>query len=321
MADLAPTYHFEGDSVYAIHDGRVIASGKKDDVGDVESDATKYLDGLKNEKDERKKKSATHIVSPNGLKGKLLQRTATVWGDEITVRWENGEVKSYPAHGVKEWITERIASTEGPVKALDQRLGTTYEHDRNSLVKRLQDLRIIASEARELLSVGAAYADEMALDTIVVTADAEAEGVRQAIDHIDSDAYDPYQPPTPQAMPQADMGRADSWIDAVVQDMVSESDKNDFEQVLNDEPVLLAAGLDDEVLYDQGASREIAFSHVADKTAGYVGDDVEAYHDQFLARFEMARRKELESRTVNTRKEAAVVESRVEDTPDEALFG
>jgi Fe-S cluster assembly ATPase SufC len=44
-------YHFEGDDVYAIHEGRVIASGKADKMDEVESDATNYLKGLKNEKD------------------------------------------------------------------------------------------------------------------------------------------------------------------------------------------------------------------------------------------------------------------------------
>jgi hypothetical protein len=96
---------------------------------------------------------------------------------------------------------------------------------------------------------------------------------------------------------------------------------NDFEQILQDDPTLLAAGLDDGIVADQGASRELALSHVRSKTAGYVGEDVESYVDQFLARFEAARRRELSTRTTETRKEAATATSRVEESPDEALFG
>lgn len=314
-------YHFEGDTVYAIHEGRVIAKGDADKMDEVESDATNYLKGLKIEKDEKRKKSATHVVTPNGVKGTILQRVASVWGEEVTVRLENGEVKSFAAHGVKDWMQEKTASAANPVAGLDQRLGSTYNHDRNSLVRRHADLVEIWKEARSLITSGVSHTDQVALDTIIRTAEAEGEQIKQAIDHIDDGSVEAYRPPTPVPVEQADLGRSDDWLDAVVQDMHAEAEGIDYEQILQDDPTLLAAGLDDGIVADQGASRELALSHVRSKTAAYVGDDVEAYVDQFLARFEAARRKEASTRTANTRKEAAVATSHVEDAPDEALFG
>jgi hypothetical protein len=243
-----------------------------------------------------------------------------VWGDEVTVRFENGQVSTFAAHGVKEWMNEKTASTN-PVEGLDQRLGSTYNHDRASLVERHCDLVDIYHEARALITSGVSYADQQKLDTIIVTAEAEGEQIVQAIEQIDVGDVEAYQPPEPQVIEQADLGRADNWIDAVVQDMVNETDQNDFEQILQDDPTLLAAGLDDGIVADQGVSRELALSHIRSRTAGYVGDDVEEYVTQFLARFEAARRRELSTRTTDTRKEAAVATSRVEDAPDEALFG
>jgi uncharacterized protein YciI len=313
-------YHFEGDTVYAIHEGRVIASGKTDKMDEVESDATNYLKGLKNEKDEKKRKSATHVITPNGIKGTVLQRTASVWQDEVTVRLENGEVKTFAAHGVKDWMTEKTASSN-PVEGLDQRLGSTYNHDRASLVQRHRDLVEIYHEAKRLITSGVSYADQQKLDSIIVTAEAEGERIHDAVNAIDEGQIEAYQPPTPMPVEQASMGRSDDWLDAVVQDMNAEFEDVDYEQVLNDDPTLLAAGLDDGIVADQGASREIALSHVVNKTAGFTGADVDNYRDQFLARFEAARRRELSTRTANTRKEAAVATSHVEDAPDEALFG
>jgi hypothetical protein len=313
-------YHFEGDTVYAIHEGRVVAKGDADKMDEVESDATNYLKGLKSEKDEKKKKSATHVVTPGGLKGQVLQRTASVWGDEVTVRFENGQVSTFSAHGVKDWMNEKLASAN-PVAALDSRLGSTYNHDRASLVARHAELVEIWKEASSLIRSGVGYSDQTELDKIVRTAEAEGEYITQAIDHIDEGNVEAYQPPEHQVIEQADMGRSDDWLDAVVQDMINESDDNDFEQILQDDPTLLAAGLDDGIVADQGVSRELALSHIRNKTAGYVGDDVEEYVSQFLARFEAARRKELSTRTTETRKEAATATSRVEDAPDEALFG
>ena len=315
-------FHFEGDDVYAIHEGRVIASGKADKMDEVESDATNYLKGLKIEKDEKRKKSATHVVTPNGVKGTILQRTASVWGESITVRLENGEVKSFDAHGVKDWMNERTASTN-PVEGLEARLGKTYDHDRSALVRRHGELVELWKEARQLISTGVSYSDQQKLDTIIVTAEAEGEQIAQAIEAIDAGNVEAYRPPSPAVVEQADLGRShgDNWLDAVVKDMQDESAANDFEQILQDDPTLLAAGLDDGIVADQGASREIALSHVRSKVAGYVGEDVESYVDQFLARFEAARRRELSTRTTETRKEAATATSRVEDAPDEALFG
>lgn len=313
-------YHFEGDTVYAIHEGRVVASGKTDKMDEVESDATNYLKGLKAEKDEKKRKSATHVVTPSGLKGQVLQRTASVWGDEITVRFENGQVTTFSAHGVKDWMNEKTASTN-PVEGLDSRLGKTYDHTRDALVQRHRDLVEIYHEAKSLITSGVSYADQQKLDSIIVTAEAEGEQIVQAIDHIDAGEVEAYRMPEHQVVEQADMGRSDNWLDAVVQDMVDESAGTDFEQILQDDPTLLAAGLDDGIVADQGASRELALSHIRSKTAGYVGDDVEEYVAQFVARFEAARRRELSTRTTDTRKEAATATSRVEDAPDEALFG
>lgn len=313
-------YHFEGDTVYAIHEGRVIASGKADKMDEVESDATNYLKNLKTDQDEKKRKSATHVMTPGGLKGQVLQRTASVWGDEVTVRFENGQVTTFSAHGVKDWMTEKTSSGS-PVAGLDARLGKTYDHNRAALVARHAELVEIWKEARSLITSGVGYDDQQKLDTIIVTAEHEGEVITQAIDHIDDGDIEAYVPPTPMAVEQADLGRSDNWLDAVINDMHQEFADTDYEQVLNDDPTLLAAGLDDGIVADQGVSRELALSHIRGKTAGFVGDDVEGYVSQFLARFEAARRRELSTRTANTRKEAAVATSHVEDAPDEALFG
>lgn len=315
-------YHFEGDDVYAIHEGRVIASGKSDKMDEVESDATNYLKGLKVEADAKRQRNATHVVTPSGLKGKILQRTASVWGDEVTVRFENGEVSTFTAHGVKDWMHEKTASAASPVEGLNQRLAKTYDHNRAALVARHAELVEIWKEARELITSGVSYADQQKLDSIVVTAEAEGEQIKQSIEAIDAGNVEAYQMPAPQVVEQESVGApAGNWLDAVLEDIHAENAGVDYEQILNDDPTLLAAGLDDGIVADQGASRELALSHIRSKVAGFVGDDVEQYVAQFLARFEAARRREQSSRTTETRKEAATATSRVNDAPDEALFG
>jgi hypothetical protein len=64
----------------------------------------------------------------------------------------------------------------------------------------------------------------------------------------------------------------------------------------------------------------MALSHIAEKTAGYVGDEVEEYRSAWIARAEVARRQELASRKETLTREAAKVEETISDAPDEALF-
>lgn len=322
MAELEATYVFRDGKVYAVHAGSVIASGDDDKVDEVESDATAYLDSLKKDKADKKKKEATHIITPNGVKGKIITRTAGVWGEEVTVRFENGQVTSFGTHAVTDWVTENQKTAAGPVNGLEQRLAATYNHDRGSLVERYHELNKIAGEAGDTIRAGSSDADAQKLHEISVCASAEAQRVADSIEYIDQNNIEAYQPPTPIAVEQADLGNAgQSWLDATLEDMVRETDEQDMEKVLNDDPILLAADLDDEVLAEQGIAREYAMSHVLAKTAGYQGDDVDEFRTQFVARFEQARRRELKAREQNTRREAAAEESNVTDAPDEALFG
>ncbi len=325
MSAFEPIYIFQGDEIYAIHDHVVIASGKMKDADKVEKDATEYLDNLKNQKADRKKSSATHIVTPNGLKGRILNRVDGLWGEEISVRLENGETTrlAVTSHSIADWVTEKTASTSNPVDALEARLNESFEHDRSSLAARHASLKEIGTEARNLITSGVSYQDQQRLDGIVVIAEAEAQGVTQAINSIDTGQIEPYRAPQFQVAEQAELGNQGTgdWLQTVVDDMVAESEQNDFDRLLQEGPELLAAELDDVAVADQGAARAVALSYIKDKTAGFVGEDVENYRDKFLARFEQARRRQASTRTTN-RKEAAVAkESHVADAPDEALFG
>jgi hypothetical protein len=326
MSEFKPTFHFDGDEVFAIHDRTVIASGKIAEMDRVESDAVAYLDSLAQEQASRKREAATHIVTPNGLKGRILNRVDGVWGEEVSVRFENGQTSRFTvtARTVKEWMTENPkTASASPVAALEERLNSNYEHDRDSLVARHASLQEISREARELIGSGVSYADQVKLDEIRVTADAEGEQVTNAIEYVDSDDVQAYRPPQPQVVQQADLGNqsAGDWLSVVVDDMIAENADNDFEKLLTEDPDVLAAGLDDSAVVNQGVAREIALSYVMDKTAGFVGEEVENYRDKFLARFEQARRREASVRTTTRKEAAAVKESNVADTPDEALFG
>ena len=97
MAELLPTYEYHGDTINAVFEGRVIASGT--DFAKVSCSAEEYFNCLtkkrKDDEHEAARKAATHITTPNGAKGEILNRVASLWGEQITVRFENGQIRRF----------------------------------------------------------------------------------------------------------------------------------------------------------------------------------------------------------------------------------
>lgn len=330
MSDLTPTYSFAGDEVFAIHEGKVIASGT--DIEAVESDAVKYLDSLKTTRDteskEKAKRSATHIVTPNGVKGEIIGRTASVFGEEVTVRFDNGtfaKLEVHPEHNVQ-WVKEaKTASFSDPTERLSSVLESDFEHDLPSLTARHDELLNLTREAASLIANGAPYAVQQKLDQIRTAAENERLEVKEAIDHLeaaDAESFIPSEPFRPAVAEQADLGSGagNDWLDVVAQDMIAESEAQDYDKLLSEGPGLFVTDLDTGALADAGVVREMALSHIVAKTAGFQGEEVNNFREAFLARAEAARREELATRKETNHKEAAAAQEAEVSTPDDALF-
>jgi DNA-directed RNA polymerase subunit F len=325
--NLVASYAFENDQVFAIHEGRVVAAGT--DLNEVESEATAYLQSIASlQQDEARKvakEQATHIVTAGNLKGKILNRVPSTWGEEVTAQFGD-RVASFNITDQDnvEWVTEnQKTASSNPLSKLAARVEADFDQDKPSLTARHDELLDVSREAQALLSSGASYAQECTLDELRTAALAEAQIVKQAIDHLDATETEAFAPPSfiPQAAEQASMGRSDSWLDATVQDMIDESEGQDFDKLMNEGPSVFTTGLETGALADAGTTLEMASSYVFGKTAGYEGEEVENYRQQWVARVETARRKELSSRTKNVAKKASVEEEKLNDVPDSALFG
>jgi hypothetical protein len=327
MADSTPTYTFEGDEVFAIFAGQVIASGE--DIDEVEQSALEYLDAHKVTADADakadKKRKATHIVTPNGVEGQIMGRTPTVWGEQITVRLANGTISHYNTRGDETYITKKEASTDqSPIELLEQRLAAEYDHGKAGLVERLHELRDVAQEATRLASAGAPYSIERQLDTIRTSAVAESAEVKTALDYLESSDAESFIPDAPfqmHAAEQVEFGhRSNDWLEVVAADMVEEAKGTDFEKLMTEGPGVFVADLEPATLADAGTVRELAYSHIIGKTAGFEGDEVVTYRNDFVARVEAARRREASAHKATTKKEAAVEHEAHVNAPDEALF-
>lgn len=324
MNDMNPTYASEDGVHYAIVAGKVIASGPDFEV--VEREAKEALVAVPSPETEDTKTSATHIVTPNGVKGQILSRTAGLWVDEVTVRFDNGQIHSVPVTPRTTFTTEnhKVAASK-PVDRLRTELSKiASSHNRKSLTDRLMVVGKIKNEAHMLITGGVSNDDLRELHELVLTAEHEITELKDGIEHVDAtegEAYQPYQPET-QVIDGASVGHQNdgTWLDATLNDMIEEARGTDFEQLLDDGPTLLTAEQDDTTITDGGAVREMALSFVRSKTAGLEGVEVEKFEQLFVARCEDARRVELANRKATTSKEAAQRKSNVDDAPVESLF-
>lgn len=331
MTSLTPTYVNEGGEVLAFFEKRVIASGTN--FAKVEKDALEYLEGLDKERkfttSENAKKAATHVETPNGLKGEILGRQTGLWGEkDVTVRFENGRIAKFSAHAGNDddlkYTSERTAATaSSPTEALQAVLDEHYAHDMGSLSTRLTTLDRVIGEASQHIA-GASFVDSDRLDKIVLAAEHEKNEVGEALAYLQQADSEAIAPPThtAQVVEQASLGRAhgDSWLDVTARQMIAETEGQNFDKILAEEPALLAADLETGTLADQGSTAEIALSHITAKTAGFTGAEVESYRELFVAATEQARRTELKERQESTHKQAAKQEEETVDAPDDVLF-
>lgn len=328
MAPLTPTYEYRDDQVFAVFENRVIASGT--DFAKVAATAEEYFNSLDSERKHTEKeaarKTATHIETPNGLKGQIISRVEGLWGDEVTVRFENNQIRRF-ATTASDDLKYTIKEADAPSnqrEALQTMLDEAVIPSRAGLTSRLQQLDTIALEAAQHIAAEFSPVEQAKLHQVVLAADAEKAEVKEALAYLDDVDAENAAPAAPvyAAVEQAEMGRAgaDSWLDVTAREMIAESEKEDLDKLLEEEPTKLVSSLDDAAVHNAATVRDIAMAHVIAKTAGFTGDQVNAYRENFVANTESARRRELTYRQENTRQETIVKEAATDAAPDESLF-
>jgi hypothetical protein len=331
MASDFPTFAYQGNHILAFHDNTVIAEGT--DFAKVAETAEEYFGTLRSTKEESKKeatrKTATHVATPNGTKGTIISRVAGLWGDEITVRLENGQLRSFATAATDDSL-EYTAETAPPPSSYQEYFQQKFDDmgagtDIPSLTARLNGLEALRHEVSHVISSVKSYAEQEKLHEIILAADAEQGEIKESLDHLisaDIEAMAPYTPREMHAAEQAEFGRAkdDTWLSVVAAEIVAESEAQDFDKLLTEGPTKLVSDLDSAIVADTGLTREMAASHIVAKTAGFEGPEVEEYRNRFLAATEQARRQELTYRQENTRKVAAAKEADLADLPDDMLF-
>jgi hypothetical protein len=329
MMRLSATYVYEGDQIFAFHGNTLIDHGTNHLA--VEQTAVQYLDNLvkkdKTDAAESDVRNARFIETPNGLKGEILGNVKGLWDDEITVRWENGRIAKYDTRPDGKYTKTAAAEPESALDYLTKTLDASYSHDKTSLSSRLRDLDgVVAKVAAIVATNDIPAADARKLDGIALSAEHEQNEIREALAHLEQVDYEAFAPPaspTYAAVEQASLGGGTgSWLDETIDDMIKEADSTDFDRLLLEGPGQFVVDVDTAALADQGVTAQLATTHIESKTAGLVGDEVEDYRKQFLAKVEVARRQELQERQRTTRvaAEQQAEQEKSDNLPDESLF-
>lgn len=310
------TFIFEQEKVYALRDGKVVAAAE--DVEELEEQ-------VEADEKEKKNKKATHIVTPGGLKGKIVSRVEGLWSDEVAVRLENGNIAHYHVLADTEFVTEGDTELVNPVQRLEEKLYVDYEPTREALEDRRQELASINREARDLIQKGASTQDTERLDRIALQTADETTQIDNDLQTMDAQDGEAFAPPAPYEMQvgteqESFNGNDGSWLDNTIGDMIQEAESYDYKKLLGEGPEAMVADLDDAPLADQGAVQQIASGLVREKTAAADPSLREKFERAFLARVEEVRREELARRKETTKKEAAQQKDAQDDAPDESLF-
>lgn len=269
----------------------------------------------------------THIVTPNGLKGQILGKHKDLWGEAVTVRFENGRIASYHvADDEKEndfkFVKEEDEEKENPVENLKKKVEKETAHTTSGIQERLTELDEIKKQAYHLISQGVSYEDEQQLDDVRTMADHERGELAAQLEYLESEEAEAYRPPAPygmEAVEQESLGGGDgTWLDETLGEMIQEAEGTDFDQMMEEGPETFVAELEDPALADAGVVRQMASNLVRSKTAGIDPEAVKEFEKAFLGRVEWCRRARLTDRKEEIKKEAASEENF--DGPAEGLF-
>lgn len=327
MAELLPTYEYHGEEIRAVFEGHVIASGAE--FSKVSTSAMEYLDGLakkrKHDEHESARKVATHITTPHGAKGEILTRVPSIWGEEITVRFENGQIRRFATMAGDEHLSYTRENPDAPKsirEAMMRELEEDYDHGISGLTTRLDRLSAIKTAASNYAASERSPLELQEYHKMVLAADQETLEIKEALAHLEDADTVAYVPPVYAAVEQADLGRAkgDTWLDVTARKMIAESEDEDYDKLLEEGPVNLVSAMEDAAVHDAGVVREAAINFIVARTAGFQGEKIDAYREAFVAKAEQARRQDLnyrkEAHQEAVQKEASVTD----DISDEALF-
>lgn len=309
-----PTYIFKNGKVYTFQDGKIVASVSEAEFAEEEAAHLASAEG------------ATHVTTPNGLKGKVLGRVAGLWEDEVTIRFENGRISSLPVSKLtfskeeEEEEKDEIADLEKKVEA------SISVYDAKSIEKRALELDRIKVEASLFIDSGLSDEDLARVGNVITQANYELKEIDDVISALEEQHVSAFEPPAPFEIHVVEQGgptsgRESNWLDQAVEEMVHEANSTDYTKLMDEGPEAFTAGLDSEVLSDSGAVRSLASTWIRSKTAAADDDVREKYEKVWLARVEEQRRAMLAGVKEEMHKEAAAKEATDYDSiGDDSLF-
>lgn len=349
MPATNPTFVFDDDGkAYAYVAGKIVAAA--DDADELEAqlqrmdtesnpvEAAKDKNPFAKKEDEseeegeEKKESAvtaataTHVTTPNGLKGTILGKQKGLWGDQVTIRLENGRIAKFDVAASEDIEYSREVEDPFPtqhnyVAKLQEQLDKTYDGTRAALVARVEELKLLKENGANFIR-SASYADGETVDNIIVQADYELREVTDALSALED--AEPYAAPAPFATgvtEQESMGGGDSsWLDNAVDQMVTENEAQDFDALLEEGPDVFVSELETPVLEDQDVTNEYAEQFVSSKTAGLQPEAVTEFKKAFMTNVEHARQLELASRVEASEKIAKEASTEDHDGDATGLF-
>jgi hypothetical protein len=268
------------------------------------------------------------VTTPNGLEGKVMNKVAGLWGDEVTVRFDNGRIKKMPVTPDMKFSKVEPEVTESPIDGLRAKMAASVEGDLPSLRTRKEELQSIQIAASDLIQEVKTHEERKELDQIALEASFEEKEIDQAIEHYmaaKDESFIPTAPFKASAVEQANLGGGDGgWLAEVVGSMNEEARSTDYAKLMSEGPISFIVETDDATVANAGATRVAATRYVRQFTSAAASSTTEAqrsqYEKHFLDRVEEARRKELSSRKAATRKEASKAVEAATDAPDDALF-
>lgn len=262
-----------------------------------------------------------------GEEAKVLDSYRGMWGEELVRLSVQGQTVDVPRESVEFVDTEVI----NPIEQLNEFVSHIPEEadTRSQILANIQNLKTAKDIAYRLVVEGSAdftHGDEVRLDLIH---DKCAQRIADLERRLTSDMTDEdmsYLEELPKyeighAITGSDFSRDNSdWMDEVIEKMAAEVEEIDLEKLAHEDPLILVAGLTDEVIANATAVRSLAIERVSAVAGPLDPETKEQVVAVYVEKAEQARRRALSSMQQDAHQEIQEQQKTANSVPDEGLF-
>ena len=262
-----------------------------------------------------------------GEEAKVLDSYRGLWGEELVRVSVNNQIVDVPRDQIQfvsSEVVDPVAELRSFVYNIPEEANT-----KSQILANIHNLKIAKDVAYRFItsmSEDISESEEISFDIVYSSCDERIKDLEERLATFSTEEDQEYV----DALPQYEMGKkimsssfsrdGAGWMDEVIEKMAAEAEEIDITKLANEDPLILVAGLSEEVIANAVAVRNMAVERVLEVAGPLDEETKQSVVSTYVRNAEEARRKRFSNIQALSAEEVQVQQRTANSTPDEGLF-